>query len=250
MKPIIVLLLTLNSGLCALAADVRKSTAALQQGEVAASSIAATVVLSTGPLTPDEVIDRLEAADAALKSLHAKYRQSLRIPGYGIDQSGDGELWFEKERKLRIEQKSPKKQIVVSDGNLIWIYQAENNQVIQQSWSAFEKNTMVSRGLTQFGSYAKLREKYSVSASSASLGQDGRSTYTVTLKPKDVKDIPFTLELTVAAPDFIPTRTHMKLSDTEVTTTLEDLQVNAPIEKKVFDFEAPAGSTLLKTGPQ
>src|SRR5688500_16606331 len=105
-------LFALNSALCALAADVKTSTDAFKEGEVAASSIPANVRLSTGPLTPDQVIDALEAADTALKSLHAKYKQTLRIPGYGIDQSGDGELWFEKQRKLRIEQKAPKKQIV------------------------------------------------------------------------------------------------------------------------------------------
>lgn len=198
---------------------------------------------STGPLTADQVIDRLEQADAALKTLHCTYEQSLKIPGYGIDQKGSGELWFEKERKLRIEQKLPKTQTVVSDGELIWIHNPDTRQVLQQSWAAFESNQMVSRGLTQFGSYSRLRERYAVSASTT-------TPYVVTLKPKDVKDIPFTLELTLDAPDFIPTRTRMQLNEMEVTTSLSGIEVNPAIDSKAFVFEPPSGTTLMKTGPQ
>lgn len=225
------------------------SFAAEKLPDVMAVSTQAAVVESTAPLTAEQVIDRLEAADGALKSLHAGYTQSLKIPGYGIDQSGDGELWFVKERKLRIEQKSPKKQTVVSDGDSIWIHNPETNQVIVQNWKAFEKSQMVSRGLTQFGSYSKLRERYSVSASSEPGKAGGPPVYTVTLRPKDIKDIPFVLELTLGPPDFIPTRTKMNLNDMEVVTALTGLEVNPALDDKVFVYEPPAGATLLKTGP-
>ena len=229
-------------------AKVVKSTAA---SEVAVSTAAAKPArVSTVPLTADQVIDQLEKADGALKSLHATYTQTLKIPGYGIDQQGAGEIWFEKEKKLRLQQTLPKKQTVVSDGTLIWMYQPETNQVMQQSWAGFEQNQMVSRGLTQFGSYSKLRERYSVAASTLPVAAGAPAQYLVTLKPKDVKDIPFVLELTLGEPDFIPTRTHMTLNEMEVTTVMADVQVNPPIDPKEFVFEPPAGAMLMKTGPQ
>jgi len=201
---------------------------------------------STRPLTADEVIGKLEQADADLKSLHCRYTQALKIPLYGVDQAGEGELWFQKERKIRIEQRKPRQQTVVSDGNSIWIYNPEVNQVVEQNWAAFEKAQMVSRGLVQFGSYGKLRERYEVSVSTPAAGQG--ALYRISLTPKDKKDMPFHLEIAVAPPDFLPVQTRFRLNDMEVTTILVDVAVNPELEEKTFVFEPPKGATILKTG--
>lgn len=207
------------------------------------------VALDTAPLTADQAIDRVEAADQALETLHCRFVQLMKIPGYGVDQKGEGEIWFQKERKLRVEQSTPRKQSIVSDGERIWIFTEETNQVVEQTWKAFEQNAMMSRGLAQFGSYKDLRERYAVTSSSEA-GREGRPPiFTVTLMPKDPKDLPFRVELTVGPPDFLPRRTRLLLNDMTVVTELSAITANAEIDPKRFVFKAPAGATVLQMAP-
>jgi outer membrane lipoprotein-sorting protein len=203
---------------------------------------------STVPLTADQVVDRLERSDQALASLHCRFTQALKIPGYGINQKGAGELWFKKEKKLRIEQTEPHAQTVIFDGERIWIYSAETNQVLEQDWSAFAQSQMLSRSLAQFGSYTKLRERYKVEASTEPSLPGGPPLYRVTLRPKEVQEIPYRLDLIVGPPDYIPRRTKMTLNDTEVETALSDVTVNPTLGDKTFAFEAPSGATVIRPG--
>ncbi len=76
-------------------------------------------------ISPEE---RLSSLLAGISALHASFEQSSR----GQDPQS-GEIWLSKPNRFRLETRAPLSQTIVSDGDSLWTYDRDLEQVIISS---------------------------------------------------------------------------------------------------------------------
>jgi outer membrane lipoprotein carrier protein len=78
----------------------------------------------------------LENFLANTKTLEATFQQTLRTHEGEVLQQTEGEFYLDRPGKFRWNYRSPYEQVIVSDGENIWIYDVELQQVTVQKQSA------------------------------------------------------------------------------------------------------------------
>ena len=85
--------------------------------------------ISTGEIYLENFLENTQ-------TLEANFQQTLRAHDGEILQQTEGEFYLDRPAKFRWNYKSPYEQIIVSDGERIWIYDVELQQVTVQKQSA------------------------------------------------------------------------------------------------------------------
>ena len=86
--------------------------------------LALSLVCSASQAEPSPA-ERLVGLLSVITSLHATFEQSSRSQG-----SQAGEIWLEKPNRFRLETVAPLSQTIVSDGDALWTYDRDLEQVI------------------------------------------------------------------------------------------------------------------------
>ena len=97
------------------------SIAALAQGESAVEEVAA-------DLTVDEVIDRVQAFYDGIQTYHADFVQTYSNLALGESQVSEGHVYFLKPGRMRWDYAQPMEKYLISNGEVLWIYEPEFNQ--------------------------------------------------------------------------------------------------------------------------
>src|SRR5438477_2136280 len=117
---------------------MRQSTAVI--GIVLA--LRALPVAGAEPLT--EALHRLQQRYEATRTMTADFRQVVESPALAGALESAGTLAFEKPNRMRWDYKPPDPQLVVGDGETLWIYQPDEKQVIKAPLGeAFKASTPV-----------------------------------------------------------------------------------------------------------
>jgi len=104
---------------------------------------------------------KLQERYESTKTFTAEFRQIVESPTLAGTIESRGKLAFEKPNRMRWDYDPPDRQIIVGDGDTLWIYQPDEKQVIKAPLSeAFQARTPVSflGGLGQIGR-ASCRER-------------------------------------------------------------------------------------------
>ena len=250
-----VLLLALTSGVSAQTAPVKKHTAApakkaaVKKPAVKTSTgTAANVEVSTKAAAaaapkPDPaaaIVEKLKAWDAKLETLKADFTQEVNFKEAGLKQSVEGSLQYVKPNYLRIEHLKPARQLVVTDKNDIWIYKADDKQVVRTTWEAWRRTQDQNfSGILDFGNYASLAEKNAVTVEGEKNG-----VVTVVFTPRTGTG--YTLKLRLSTTDYFPVEAELNVEDTVITTHLINTEKNGSIDKAVFNFKPPSGVEILE----
>jgi len=189
------------------------------------------------------VIEKLKAWDAKLESLKADFTQEVNFKEAGLKQTIEGSLRYVKPNLLRIEHLKPSKQLVVTDKTDIWIYKADDNQVVRTSWEAWRRTQDQNfSGILDFGNYAALTARNETRVAG---GKDG-APLTITFIPRSGKD--YALTLTLSPEDFFPVEAELTVESTVIKTRLSSVEKNAPVDKALFKFTKPKGVETLELG--
>ena len=219
---------------------------------VALGSELAVYAASTAPITLDLIFARFSEVDARMKSLKADFRQSVHLDGSDTTQSVEGEVLFQKPDLMRLTQRLPEKQTVVSDGTWLWVYRESTNQVIQTRLEAWRKSEPLAKGLLDFGRSADLLKRYSAVISTVSSpGPDGHRTFAVTLtpRPEDRKgaDGDFELTLKASTRDFFPGDAGLRVGHASIRSLFEGVRLNPELPAESFRFSPPPGADIFTT---
>jgi chaperone LolA len=85
---------------------------------------------SAGCLTAEELALKLENNYRSFESLSMDFVKVVRSEIFETESSTEGRMLFKNPDKFKIETKD---EAIISDGNFIWTYSAENKQVIKNS---------------------------------------------------------------------------------------------------------------------
>ncbi|MDE2293204.1 MAG: outer membrane lipoprotein carrier protein LolA [Elusimicrobia bacterium] len=194
------------------------------------------------PLDVGSILAHFEVMDASLTSLTADFSQTLTMRETGVRSRVEGSVEYEKTDRLRIEHRVPERQLIVSDGDDIWIWRMDRKQVIQSKLADWKKADPAIGNLMAFGSYARMLKTYDVALDSSG----ARPQLVLRPKKADPAAEPFTMRLTLAAGTLFPELTTLRAGGMTVETKLSDVRFNPPLPDKDFQFTPPSDADVFR----
>ena len=197
-------------------------------------------LLFSGTAHAGEAEDRLRAFTDGLQSLEAKFTQQVFDADKRIKETSQGSLALSAPRLFRWKYDAPFPQLIVADGDNVWIYDEDLEQVTVKNQSTEEAQSP----LTVLIDPAQLDREYTFAES----GQRDNLVW-LTLTPKS-DEAPFTkAEIGFdAKADANASLKRMVLTDPlgqRNEVTFRQLTRNPPLDAKLFAFTPPAGVDVI-----
>jgi outer membrane lipoprotein-sorting protein len=187
-----------------------------------------------------EVLNRMEAQQQSIQDLNFKFVERIQAGGLP-DQRTVGEVQFKSPHSLRVTQKTPEKQILVSDGTTFWLYSPIQQQQLTGSWSAWVKQSHFPLPLIDWAGTLtpeRWRSRYTVY-----YGGFHDRIYELRFQPKQAGDVPITLW--VSEKTFLPVGGRMDQAGSTIQITLQDMKLNPGLAASVFQLHVPAGTPTI-----
>ncbi|BCA81037.1 outer-membrane lipoprotein carrier protein [Desulfuromonas sp. AOP6] len=215
------------------------------------------------------VIDAVEApfrpdknGRQAIASFEAAFAQESMIASLEQSQEGSGIMQVKfvppgKEKPAQVRFRwiytIPSSQEIVSDGETVWVYLPENQQVLQSSLAEVGADQAQENPLVFITGLGNLSENFKLSW--ASPRQDADGNYLLALEPKKPSAMVLSLRLAVAKEAVLnqgkepvfPLR-KVEIIDTNDNRTqlsFGDVRINPPLADSRFDFQVPAGVEVV-----
>ena len=179
--------------------------------------------------SPDTVARRLQQTYGAVQTLQANFVQRIGTP------SLTGTLRV-KDDAFRLDLGS---QVFVTDGETLWSYSSDDQQVVVQAYDPSQVGFSVGQLFTDY-----LRVFRVTGATSARIG--GVAHDVLTLRPREAGSSVRDATLYVRSSDGIPTR--VRVHDANGATLAFDLsnvRLNQSMPASTFQFSAPRGTEVV-----
>src|SRR6266446_3523830 len=177
-----------------------------------------------------DALARLQSRYETTRTLTADFRQSVESPTLASPLESHGTLAFEKPNRMRWDYAAPDPQLIVGDGETLWIYQPGDKQVIKAPLAqAFRAQTPVS-----------------FLAGLGRLERDEPARWVLRLVPRKDAGIG-TLTLVVRKAD--ATVEEARVTDPLGTTTrlaFANERRNVPLDAALFRFTPPPGVDVVR----
>ena len=199
------------------------------------------LLLLTSPASADalkDALSRLQARYETTKTLAADFRQTIESPTLATPLESKGTVAFEKPNRMRWEYEKPDPQLIVGDGETLWIYQPEDKQAIKAPLGEVFQTTTPVSFLAGLGHIDR--------DFNATLERDEAERWVLRLVPKKEKSIG-TLVLMVRKSD--AGVDEARVTDSLGTTTrlvLSGEKRNVDLDPELFRFTPPPGVDVVK----
>ena len=198
--------------------------------------VATPAAAAEGPL--GQALDRLQTRYETTRTLTADFKQTVESPTLAGTLESHGTVAFEKPNRMRWEYEAPDKQVIVGDGETLWIYQPDDKQVIKAPLGeAFQATSPV----TFLAGLGQVERDFD-----ATLEREEPERWRLRLVPRKDRNIG-TLLLSVRKPD--ASIEEARITDPLGTTTriaFSGEKRNTTIDAKVFRFSPPPGVDVVK----
>lgn len=190
------------------------------------------------PTSVEEAVDpsELQRRLGALDSFDSAFRQTIYSADGAELQDVTGHLSVTRRGEVRWETEAPYEQLLVADGESIWLYDPDLEQVTVRP---FRRNIAETPAMLLIGDTGQLAEEYRVFAIEQ---RDGDSAWQ--LVPHDPGAMFERIEL--AFEDEAPVRMTLWDAMEQVTVIrFSDSRVNPAFDDELFRFEPPPGTDVL-----
>lgn len=191
--------------------------------------------MTTWAAPVDELVQRL----TRLKSLQGEFEQTILDQGSTRLQEARGSMTLARGNRFYWHTLEPFEQLAVSDGETLWIYDVDLEQVVEKPMGNRVANTPA---LLFSGDPASVAQAFEVQLLESS---NKRTVYR--LKPKSEDPLFETLEVTFQ--DQAPTS--MRLEDAlgqQTAIDFRNVRVNKAVAAELFDFVPPEGADVIRQG--
>lgn len=87
-------------------------------------------------LTPDDIMDRLEAR-YHVEGIFVRFHQTSTLKAMDITESAEGQIYIKQPGCMRWEYETPEKQSIITDGESLWVYRPDDHQVMMGSAATY-----------------------------------------------------------------------------------------------------------------
>jgi len=185
-----------------------------------------------------DALDRLQKRYESTHTLTADFKQTVESPTLATPLESHGKVAFEKPNRMRWDYAKPDEQLIVGDGDSLWIYQPAEKQVIKAPLGeAFHASTPV----TFLAGLGRVDRDFD-----PSLEREDADRWVLKLVPKNDTSLG-TLGLTVRKRD--ASIEEARVTDPLGTTTriaFSNEERNGKVDTGLFRFSPPAGVDVVK----
>ncbi len=209
-----------------------------------ATSVADTVVEQKDQagalkLSVDQILDEVEKVYTAA-GFSADFIQASTIKAMDITDSAAGKLSVKYPGKMRWVYQTPEEQIIVSDGEHLWIYRPQDNQVLRGQAATFFGD---GKGAGFLSDIRKIRDDFSITLEDIRFGE----FYSLVMVPRQKTWDLVRINLLVSKQDYHITQVYTYNAYEDVTRIeFSNLVFNGTIEPSLFEFEMPDNVDILE----
>lgn len=196
------------------------------------------------------------AADISIDAIIAGVESRYNVPGFTADfeqesilkamavtDTASGRLMIRQPGKMRWEYQVPEPQTIITDGDDLWIYRPEENQVLVGKAPAIFGE---GKGAGFLSNIKQIRKRFQISLDSS---EDPRS-YRLKLVPNKSSEDLMELRLDIAKKTFDLTRIiTFNVYGDETRIELKDIDFNDPPPESLFRFDVPPGADVVQMNP-
>ncbi len=182
------------------------------------------------------VLDGLEDQYAG-RSFSAEFEQTSILTALDISETASGKAWFSHPGKMKWQYLAPERHDIITNGNTLWIYRPDENQVMQGDASQFFAS---GAGGAFLSDISKIRDNFSVSVTETT---DQWVELQLDAPPENT-DIQ-SIRIQVNRTDFqIQTVTTVNTAKDITRFELSDIQFQ-DMPDHWFEFEIPSGTHII-----
>ena len=152
-----------------------------------------------------------------------------------------GTVKYRQPHALRVDQKGPNAQRLISDGATFWLYSAAQKQEVTGDWPTWVQQSHFPLPLLEWA--GTLSPDHWKSRYTVLFGGYRAPEYELHFKPLLAGDAPLTLW--ISEQTFLPVRGAMQLDGTSIQVTLHDIRLNSGLAASVFTSRVPAGTERI-----
>jgi outer membrane lipoprotein carrier protein len=193
------------------------------------------------PLTVDDILDRVEKRYAGT-GFSARFKQESTIKAMQITDKAVGKLFVRYPGMMRWEYEKPERQVIISDGETLWIYTPADKQVMIGTAPTFFGG---GKGASFLSDVRLIRENFQVSRARQ---REDKNNYVLKLIPKQAEDYDITeiyLSISKKTHDVVAIVSYNSYED-ETRITMRNFQFNLKFDESVFNFVIPEGAEVLQ----
>ena len=190
------------------------------------------------PVDP-AIFNGIEKRYAAI-GFSARFHQLSTLKAMGLTDTASGEILVKRPGMMRWTYEIPEKQVIVSDGQHLWIYRPQDNQVMRGKAPAFFGN---GRGAGFLSDLTSLRKQFGISQEK----DPTAGNYHLKLSPLK-KDLDITsVHLIITKETFNITEIiTYNMYDDETRIKLSDIRFKDKIDNTQFKFDIPDGVDVVE----
>lgn len=184
-----------------------------------------------------EIVSKLQKKYESIDSIKADFTQEVTSKGMPAMKS-EGKVWLRKPGKMRWEYKKPARDLIVSDGKTIWLFQPDLNQVIERKAST-AASSMATDFLSGIGS---LEKEFDVK-----LSEVEAINHVLILTPRQEQPGLSKLILEVDKEKSIVEKTI--ITDhfgNQTSVAFDNVKLNASIKDSLFRYAPPKGAKVVR----
>ena len=180
------------------------------------------------------ITDKLQKSYESFKDISATFVQQTIIPGDPEPVRASGRVFFKRPYLMRWDYETPERQLIVTSGSKVYVYEIEAKQVNVLSRKQF-LSTKVSRAF--FFGKGDIQRDFKVIG--CTLTEDG---WVLELQPREPIPQLKTLRLTIDKDRFLVKKTEIEdQMGSKTVIAFNDIRINANLGKKLFTFRIPKG---------
>lgn len=194
----------------------------------------------------DFIVDKLQKKYEGINNFHADFVQEAEVRALKKTQKAFGEVWFKKPGKMRWNYYSPTKDTIVSDGNNLWYYIEQENQVLESKLK--DLNGGDTSSTTLLSGLGKIKELFKVKLITDPALQS-KTGYLLELIPKDIDEdeIKNKIIINVNKSDSLVSTIYLfDPFGNQTKVSLIKTELNKKMSDKIFDFKPPKGAEIVK----
>lgn len=188
-------------------------------------------------LTADEIITKVENR-YSVPGFTARFIQESTLKAMDITDSATGKIYVKRPAMMRWEYERPEKQFVITDGETLWIYRPDINQVMTGKSPEFFGT---GKGASFLSDIRIIRRNFSVS-----LKKNKEDYFILRLAPKEKRADLAEVFLSISKRTFEISRIgiYNAYGDETVIDLLDSKFVDNP--GSIFTFKIPEGSEIIR----
>lgn len=189
--------------------------------------------------TVDRIMSGVEKKYAG-DGFEARFHQQSTLKAMDITDTAEGRLLIKRPDKMRWEYETPEKQLVITNGDSLWIYRPDDNQVMIGNAPDFFKG---GKGASFLSDIRRIRKYFAVFLEDVQKGDH----YTLKLIPKDEKLDIVSILMTISAATFEVTEVTTANSYGDQTyIRFDGYRFNLQPGDSDFVFSIPEGADVVR----